>query len=40
MPARIGKISELVAELTKFGWIIITRKRRSLQWVLDSVNDA
>ena len=38
MPARIGKIGEPVAEVTKFGWMIVARKRRSLQRVVDSVN--
>ena len=38
MPARIGMIGEPVADVTKFGWMIVTRKRKSLQRVIDSVN--
>ena len=38
MPARIGKTSEPGVQVTKFGWMAVTRKRRSLERVIDSVN--
>ena len=41
MPARIGKSGASVAELTKFGWMIMSPEREDqFQGVLDSINHA